>query len=238
MTRDRLFNNGSAYLVGTYRNVQSLILNNATEVVEGLVVDMIKGGVGFRNHTIPPGFSHGVTWEEDLLFVEPETVCVDTNLTLDYTVISANGAAISDVVLTDRGGFVNLNQTFPKPDYDNPQANPDLYGRAYVAAWLHNAYTAVYLNVTNPGNQTTGVRPWRYVNSAMNQTFLKGGIGLSTSASEFDSLVITTRFNDYLGLMAGYTNASNPGIDTNIFGINQENFTSIRMSLSSELSIL
>ncbi|KAL9572074.1 hypothetical protein ACKAV7_003791 [Fusarium commune] len=230
-TRDQLFNNGSAYLVGTYRNVQSLILNNATEVVEGLVVDMIKGGVGFRNHTIPPGFSHGVTWEEDLLFIEPETVCVDTNLTLDYTVISANGTAISDVVLTDRGGFVNLNQTFPKPDYDNPQTNPDLYGRAYMAAWLHNAYTAVYLNVTNPGNQTSGVRPWRYLNTAMNQTFLIQNDRLTKIVSEYDSLVMTTKFSDYLGLTygstAGYTNASNPGIDTNIFGINQENFTSI-----------
>ncbi|KAH7190974.1 hypothetical protein BKA60DRAFT_530338 [Fusarium oxysporum] len=230
-TRDQLFNNGSAYLVGTYRNVQSLILNNATEVVEGLVVDMIKGGVGFRNHTIPPGFSHGVTWEEDLLFIEPETVCVDTNLTLDYTVISANGTAISDVVLTDRGGFVNLNQTYPKPDYDNPQTNPDLYGRAYMAAWLHNAYTAVYLNVTNPGNQTSGVRPWRYLNTAMNQTFLIQKDRLTKIVSEYDSLVMTTKFSDYLGLTygstAGYTNASNPGIDTNIFGINQEKFTSI-----------
>ncbi|KAK2922718.1 hypothetical protein FoTM2_017571 [Fusarium oxysporum f. sp. vasinfectum] len=230
-TKEWYLNNGSDYLVGTYRNVQSLILNNATGVVEGLVVDMIKGGVGFRNHTVPLGFSYGVTWEEDILFVEPETVCVDTNLTLDYTVTSANGSAISDVVLTDRGGFVNLNQTFHEPDYDNPQANPDLYGRAYAAAWLHNAYTAVYLNVTNPGNQTSGVRPWRYLNTAMNQTFLIEQSRLSTSLSEYDSLVITARFSDYLGLTyglaAGYTNASNPGIDTNIFGISSENYTVI-----------
>ncbi|SCO87604.1 uncharacterized protein FRV6_11731 [Fusarium oxysporum] len=224
-TQDWLLNNGSAYLLSNYRNVQSLILNNAAEVVEGLVVDMIKGGVGFRNHTVPPGFSFGVTWEEDLLFIEPETVCVDTNLTLDYTIVNVNGSAISDVVLTDRGGFVNLNQTFPKPDYDNPQANPDLYGRAYIAAWLHNAYTAVYLNVTNPGNPTTGVPPWRYLNSAMNQTFLRGSS--SSSTSTFDSLVITSRFNDYLDLMDGYTNASDPEINTNIFKIKQANFTSI-----------
>ncbi|RSL78768.1 hypothetical protein CDV31_017252, partial [Fusarium ambrosium] len=207
---------------------RGVVDGNATEVVEGLVVDSIKGGVGFRNHTVPPGFSYGVTWEEDLLFVEPETVCVDTNLTLDYTVISANGTTISDVVLTDRGGFINLNQTFPEPDYGNPQVNPDLHGRAYTAAWLHNVYTALYLNVTNPRNQTTGALPWRYLNSVMNQTFLRGESSWrSTSVADFDSLVITTKFSDYLGSMEGYTNASNPGVNTNIFGINQENYTEI-----------
>jgi hypothetical protein len=68
-TSDDFYNNGSLYLVNSFRNMDSLILNNATEAVEGLIVDTKKGGIGFRNHTVPPSFKHGVTWEEDILFV-------------------------------------------------------------------------------------------------------------------------------------------------------------------------
>ena len=59
-TSDNDYNNGSTYLVSSFRNMESLILNNATEPVEGLIVDTKKGGIGFRNHTVPPQFPHGV----------------------------------------------------------------------------------------------------------------------------------------------------------------------------------
>ena len=42
---------------------------------------MVNGGIGFRNHTAPTGFSNGAEWVEDLTWVEPVTSCVDTNLT-------------------------------------------------------------------------------------------------------------------------------------------------------------
>jgi hypothetical protein len=116
-TSDYNFDNGTAYLVSSFRNMDSLILNNNTEPVEGLIVDTIRGGIGFRNHTVPPGFQYGVTWQEDLLFIEPESVCVDTNLTIDFSISitpSPNYTAlVTDVVLTDRGGFINVNHTYP-----------------------------------------------------------------------------------------------------------------------------
>jgi hypothetical protein len=94
--------------------MQSLILNNDTEAVEGLVVDTKQGGIGFRNHTIPMDFKHGATWTEDLLFVEPETVCININLTIDYTIKRNDTGTynIGDVLLTDRGGFANLVRQF------------------------------------------------------------------------------------------------------------------------------
>ena len=61
-TTQDVFNNGSRYLVGSFRNMQSIVLNNAYQPVEGLVTDTINGGIGFRNHTVPPGFHYGVTW--------------------------------------------------------------------------------------------------------------------------------------------------------------------------------
>lgn len=136
-------NNGSEFLVGASRFMQSVILNDAIEPVEGLLVDTKNGSIGFRNHTVPYGFENGVAWDEDLLFVEPETVCVDTNTTIDFDMIieSNNQYGYGNPVLKDAGGFVNLNQTWPEIDLSNPQADPNLRGRAYKAAWMLNAYT-------------------------------------------------------------------------------------------------
>jgi hypothetical protein len=83
------YNNNSIYTVGSFRYMQSLLLDDTYEPIEGLVVDTVKGSIGFRSHTYPPGFHNGITWEEDLLFIEPETVCIDTNLTLDFALGSS-----------------------------------------------------------------------------------------------------------------------------------------------------
>lgn len=231
-TSSSFLNNGTAYLIGAFRNMQSLILNNATQPIEGLVVDTIRGAVGLRNHTVPQGFQYGVTWEEDLLFIEPETACVDTNLTLDFTIVSTNATVMSQVVLTDRGGFVNLNQTYPEYNLSNPQANPDLLGRAYKAAWLNNAYTALYYNVTEPSNQDTDTKAFSYLNSEMNKTFPIPLDDLTTT-SGFDALVLTSTFGDYLtNSLSGVSNASDPTQNVNPFGIGSQNFSDIGKSLS------
>ncbi|RDA88500.1 hypothetical protein CP532_6663 [Ophiocordyceps camponoti-leonardi (nom. inval.)] len=173
--------NGSAYMVGQWRNVESVLFDEGYTIVEGLIVDTINGRIGFRNHTIPVGFSRAVTWEEDLLFIEPETVCVDTNLTLDYTKdvrLSWGPWPVSRVDLTDRGGFSNLNLTMPTIDLSNPQKNPDLHGRASAAAWMHNVLNAMWFNVTGP------TLPLTHMNSSMNQSYPYKG-ALMTGYPEF-----------------------------------------------------
>lgn len=233
-TSSSFLNNGTTYLVGAFRNMQSLILNNTTQPVEGLVVDTIGGGVGLRNHTVPPGFQYGVTWVEDLLFIEPETVCVDTNLKLDFTIVSANNTVIKGIVLTDRGGFVNLNQTYPEPDLSNPQMNPDLFGRAYKAAWLNNALTAVYYNVTNPANHTAGIQAFSCLNSDINKTFTIPYNSFGGPPSGYDSLVLTPTFGNYLSdSMSGVANASDPAEILNPFGIGAQNFSEISKLLQT-----
>jgi hypothetical protein len=47
-TYNHFFNNGSSYLVGSFRTMTNVILNDAYEPVEGLIVDTKNGGVGFR----------------------------------------------------------------------------------------------------------------------------------------------------------------------------------------------
>ena len=171
--------------------------------MEGLVVDTINGGVGFRNHTIPPGFRYGATWEEDLLFIEPESVCVDTNVTIDYQITPApnSSASVTNLVLTDRGGFVNLNHTYPEANLTDTQKNPDLWTRAYKGAWMTNAYTMLYYNITNPRNGTT--KSFSYVDSILGKTFPLANQG---SPSYYDSLGVDNLWDFHLKLVRIHQN--------------------------------
>ncbi|EER27888.1 hypothetical protein CPC735_032240 [Coccidioides posadasii C735 delta SOWgp] len=170
VTIDDTKNNGSAFLGGSYKQMDTLVLKDGYIVVEGLIVDNKNGGIGFRNHTTPSPLKYGGTWSEDLLFIEPFTQCVDTNITVDFVIPDSNvNLTMQNVKITDRGGFEKLNTTYPQYDRSDPQANPDLYGRAYKAAYLHNAYTMLLLNVTNP--RTPTMRPWSYLNSTEGKTF-------------------------------------------------------------------
>lgn len=108
-------------------------------MIEGLVVDAKNGGVGFRNHSAPPLTAYGSTWTEDLLSIQPVPRCVDTNLILDYTIPENDVRSInsrSPLTVTDRGGFSELNTVNPERDREGVQADPELWERAYQAAWF------------------------------------------------------------------------------------------------------
>lgn len=92
-----------------------MVLNNAWEAIAGLVVNTKTGGIGFRNHTTPPVLPFGGIWSEDLLFIEPETECVDLNITLDFKIPFSNDEMdlVIDLAVTDHGGFTNFNKEIP-----------------------------------------------------------------------------------------------------------------------------
>lgn len=217
-----IYDNGSAWLVSGFTSMQSLIMDTEVQVVEGLVVDMVNGSVGLRNHTFPPGYQYGATWSEDLLFVQPDTVCVNTNLTIDYTISTSPNISelLTNLVLTDRGGFVNLNSTYPEPDLTNPQASPDLWTRAYKAAWLNNAFTALFYNVTDDNDAKLGTTAFSYMNSAINKTFPlpSGPLG---DNQQFSSFLSSQDFGNLLELDTTLPNISNP------FNIQSSNFSDI-----------
>jgi len=216
--------NGSEYLYGTYGAIQPLFLDERYHVVEGLVVDTKTGALGFRNHTVPAGdqLSHGAVWSEDLLFVEPETKCVDTNLSLEFRVSlnSQTSTQFHEFFLVDNGGFVNLNQTYPAYDHDNAQNNPDLRMRAYKAAYLHNAWSMAYLNVTS-------LEPsWRYLNSKLGQKF---PMKLENNALNY----LVPRLSDFAPswLLPGAAGGSGTKLNAtypNPFNVTNKNFESIR----------
>jgi len=187
---------------------------------------------------VPPGLVHGVTWSEDLLFIEPETVCVDTNLTIDFTISAANNSVVNEVMLTDRGGFTNLNTTYPRIVFGDTQKDPELYRRAQKAAWLQSFYTMMYFNVTNPSDAKTMTSAFSYLDSHINKTFPLA-LASKTSVQGFDSLGISSSFGGYLntgglgsaGEFGGtVTNSSNPLADVNPFHITAANFSDISKS--------
>jgi len=102
--------------VDSFRALSSNILDDSMYLIDGLVVDMGSGGVEFRKHTAPAGLQYGAEWDEDILFLQPETACVNTNMTPEMQVSPLNATPNSSspgAYLVDRGGFVNINKTSP-----------------------------------------------------------------------------------------------------------------------------
>ncbi|KAI4162433.1 MAG: hypothetical protein LQ342_003999 [Letrouitia transgressa] len=152
---------GKPYSRGSYRNIDSLVLNNKIEAIEGLIVNTLDGGVGLRNHTVPSDLEYGGQWTEDLTWIEPITSCVDTNLTFRFLSIDPL-VNFTTAYLVDNGGFSEISTEYPYPGLWNDTQNPDLQARAYKGAWMSNALTAVFLNVTYPGNHG----PWNSTKGA------------------------------------------------------------------------
>jgi len=125
---------------------ESLILREDIFAIEGLVVDLNtkSPGIGLWNHTMPT-LGHGGIWLQDMLWLEPTSSCVNTNLTVDYIYESAYGGT-TRFNLTDRGGFANFT-------HDDSEFNPDgqhidIYQHAYKGAALTNALAMGELNTT------------------------------------------------------------------------------------------
>ena len=230
-------NNGSSYAVTQFREVASLVLERRVMLVDGLVVDMENGGIGFRNHSAPPLRTFGSEWSEDILFIEPQSQCVDTNLTLDFMLPKDNESEwndIVDLVLTDRGGFADLNQELPEWDKSDPQNKPDLRARAYKAAWYNNANTMLFLNVTNPNNQSDpNSHAFGYLNSAVGTTFplMNSSSSFSTSSVSIDpyTLQTSTSFGGFLPLSSNSSESIGPSslgsLYSNPFQISFDNFS-------------
>ncbi|KFX91614.1 hypothetical protein O988_07668 [Pseudogymnoascus sp. VKM F-3808] len=235
----RSYQNALSSMIGSYlapasRQLALLVLDDSIKPYEGLIVDMKEGGIGFRNHTTPRStYQYGSTWDEDILFVEPETQCVDTNLTLDFTLQPDNTLPnfVDKIFLTDRGGFSSLNRT--SPDYTVLPNGQDLNlrERAYKAAWLNNFYTMLYFNVTDP--------------DMSNITRVDAEQGLefhirSDETSRFwvgqDVIRSSMVFGQYLNLDAPLPSGNKSDPHTNPFNVTSEFFQFIPASCAGTLS--
>ncbi|KAF3935173.1 hypothetical protein ABW20_dc0108136 [Dactylellina cionopaga] len=199
--------NSTAYTAGSFRQITSYILSDAIVPIEGLIVDMKRGGVGFRNHSAPK-------WR-------PYGSCVDTNLTLDFKIPekTSSGNGLVDLVLTDRGGFVDLIREYPHWDREDAQNKPELWKRAYRAAWLNNAYSMAFMNVTNVRNQSDPEsNSFEYLNSAIGKRFSLYGNNSRTIPSlqiRPSSLWVSRTFGHYLEGTDEAVSASNSSLGSN-----------------------
>jgi hypothetical protein len=136
---------GSSGLFGT---IQSFLQQDSIFAVEGLIVDMTTGhqGIGFWNTTVPEA-ANGGTWSQDVLWLEPLTECINTNLTVSYELTESGPDGVHETYnLTDHGGFYDLTPNYPSLNRDGQ--NIDLSQHAYKGAVLSNFIAMLYLNTT------------------------------------------------------------------------------------------
>jgi hypothetical protein len=223
--RDRVSNfiqNGSDYLTGGYRQITNVILNDRYEVGEGLVIDTKKGGVGFRNHTIPTEqFTYGASWEEDLLFIEPVTECVNLNISVDFTYYPVSAMTARNMRLVDHGGFHALSKEYPWYNVSDHQKDPMLRYRAYKGGWYSNVLTMLLFNITNPSDRNGTTKAFQYWNSHEGKEFplpveynSKDFLKNATSLLQMDSIV-TGHYSEFLGFSGFWNEGTNATQEVN-----------------------
>lgn len=222
---------GAAYSVGRFRSLGSLLMRNETLVLEGLIVDTVNGGVGFRNHTIPDGHAKGVRWQEDLTWVEPVTACIGTNLTMEFETGFETYTKMQAVRAIDDGGFFDMPREYPFYDLW-PSQDIELWQRAYKGANIHNNYVMKTLGATR--NSSAGKRftlPVNYllgsydslpqglqttkINGAMVQAKYDFAQNLTTSAGSNNSTITDNLFKEINLLCEGSGSGDNVNL-TNI----------------------
>ncbi|KAJ6583878.1 hypothetical protein DFH09DRAFT_1274966 [Mycena vulgaris] len=178
---------------------ESLILRTGIFAVGGLIVDLDKPGIGLWNHTLPAGITHGGTWSEDVLWLEPVSACVDTNLTIDYQLVdNAFPESVDKYSLTDRGGFFNLTHHYPSLNRDGQ--NIDLMQHAYKGTVLSNFDAMLSFNNMSRNESYAGKT------FPMNSTFFEAG---SMQPINMDYLVTDA---DIYTLCQGYGGADTANI--------------------------
>lgn len=200
---DIYIDNDDLGIVGAFQPMSTFILNDDDyEIVEGLIVDTVNGGIGFRNHSLPIELELGAQWTEDLLWITPVTSCTSTNLSLHFS-ISPNYLSNSvNGYLQDDGGFANLAPDIPLPRWDdldpqwkNTGTVPDLQHRSYTAAWWNNQFVAQGLGINS---------------SAVGQTYTDQFKSYTELASS-GSIAISDMDGDFLDANYYNQNSSNTG---------------------------
>jgi hypothetical protein len=150
---------GPSYLLPRFKQFTSVLLNDDVELFEGVIVDTKTGGIGFRNHSVPPHTQYGSTWEEDILFLSPETQCVDTNLSIRFGYSDSHPSKMTGFFLEDMGGLSDLDLDYEWWMPEQSQDRFDIHDRAFRGAWLNNYITKNYFtdnNISVTASEYTG----------------------------------------------------------------------------------
>ncbi|KAK5120014.1 hypothetical protein LTR85_007090 [Meristemomyces frigidus] len=238
------------YLVDSYRAISSLLLSDDVHLVQGLIVDGHSGRVGFRDHTVPSSTEvpYGAEFAEDILFLEPETACVDINITVKFQMpLEGQLPGLDGPIeyLVDNGGFVNLSHHDPWLDlfengtlYGDTQCDPRLEDRAYRSAWTMNVENMFFFNLTAPHSNSSAYLDFELgktfaMNNTISNTMLQVLSLLTVGANPFESLVSVPQAQfDWDNATYDVTNTSTNSIfgvssAPNPFGLTDQNYTFI-----------
>lgn len=188
--RDGMVNWDKPYLVGSSSFGKDIVAQDEDYVlIDGLVVDIKSGKIGFRNHTLPAPSDYGLTWTERLLFVEPRTECVDTNLSIEYTIAEPNdyNMNMENISLVAERGITGISPEIPTKEFPNPQSDPALFDRAHRAALLNNFFTMQWMNISNVSSSLSSVLEFGILPSPTSYMFQPNTIQTSTYGSYFSS---------------------------------------------------
>ena len=155
---------------------------------------------------------YGAEWYEEILFIEPQTECVNLNVSYDFYYNYTSVNFLEHLSLVDNGGFANLNHTYPEYDYLDAQANPQLEARAYKAAWLTNAYNMLFMNITNQHPH-----PFKYLESHVGKEIPLPNSTLQVSV-DWQKITTSTVFSDVLDILA-YDNSTSTLGNSSITGL-------------------
>lgn len=142
--------------------------------------------------------------------MEPETVCVSSNITIDFQ-IDSDGESSINAVLTDRGGFVNLQKNYPYIDVNDTQLNPDLYGRAHKGAVLNNFNLMTYFNTSRNGSSIG--KTFRLPSSG-SFGFSPSRLSITNFGYDSDAAPVVPGYSLNLEYHSFYSNYSNPYLKT------------------------
>jgi hypothetical protein len=185
----------------------SVILRNQLYATSGLIVDTTDTpGIGIGDVQVPI-LPHGATWNQEIMWIEPVTSCVDLNFTLNYQLdamatISSQFAS-PNISIVDNGGFSNLNVTYPIIGRNGQEVTME--DRAKKLAFLSLAYIMDQWNISK-ANTTLGKR-WPITQTGSITLHQIGFYPSSNVASLFPSnanLSVITAAEDFSSLCAGF----------------------------------
>ncbi|KAJ7802236.1 hypothetical protein B0H14DRAFT_2893225 [Mycena olivaceomarginata] len=149
-------------LIPQFATTESIILRNGIFAASGVIVDLDNPGIGLWNHALPHGTSRGATWSEDVLWLEPVSECVDTNLTIDTPSKTAPSPRTKSIATTSPTAGASYNLTKEYPTFDRDGQNIDLRQHAYKGAVLSNFYTLINLGNVTRNESYAGTFPLNF----------------------------------------------------------------------------
>ncbi|CAM0139107.1 hypothetical protein VKS41_007863 [Umbelopsis sp. WA50703] len=126
---------------------ESIILSDSLFAVSGLIIDTTGSpGVGLANVQVPY-LPHGGTWNQSMLWIEPETACQDLEFTVDFQMDEDTHTTTGlNQYITDQGGFTNFNYTAPTIGNDGQHVS--VKDRASALVNMLNAFMIDSYNIT------------------------------------------------------------------------------------------